>query len=215
MSDFKYFTRAEFKKLTATIRRNKTIEARRDLNWISIMRYTGIRLCVMRQFTLEDAQNCIAKGRFIARAETNKGGVRKDLTVRKSKAVDMLLTEKVKEALIDLIDMRREYKAIHSSPELILSRIGKGLSARSYQDRLDQWKTIAGLKHCEGVSVHGLRHTYAMMWLESSSNVLGSELKALRQLSKNMNHSSINSTLIYLDALSKDQVELCEQAAAL
>lgn len=211
---FHYFTRKEYKKLIATLKRDNSYTAQRDLQWITIMRYTGIRLCVMRQFTVEDAQSCIATGRFMARAETNKGGVRKDGTVRKKKRVDMLLTEKVKKALVVLI---RQHHG--DAAELVVTRRdGKGMSARSFQKNFNQWKQKAELSQCAEVTVHGLRHTYAMEWLKSSSAVLAGEfkeIKALRQLQKNMNHNSIDSTMIYLDALSKEDIEICEKAAAL
>jgi len=56
--------------------------------------------------------------------------------------------------------------------------------------------------HKKGVSVHTLRHSYATHLLEAGVN--------LRVIQKNMGHTQLETTMIYLHLTQKGQEDACQ-----
>ncbi len=70
---------------------------------------------------------------------------------------------------------------------MFLSRNGKRLGTRSFQQRLQQWATRQGIPG--RVHPHMLRHSFASHMLESSG-----DLRAVQEL---LGHADISTTQVY------------------
>ena len=98
----------------------------------------------------------------------------------------------------------RRYWLTHRNPRLIFPAVGRGgqsgptsqmpMSIEGVQGALRKAKHAAGIKK-KGVSVHTLRHSYATHLLEAGVN--------LRVIQKNLGHSNIETTMIYLHLTNK------------
>jgi integrase/recombinase XerC len=93
---------------------------------------------------------------------------------------------KAREALRDWIKVRPQLLKTPSSA-LFISRIGRPLSMRNIQSRVELWARRLGLP--EGVSPHTFRHSFATHLLESSG-----DLRAVQEL---LGHADISTTQIY------------------
>jgi integrase/recombinase XerC len=93
---------------------------------------------------------------------------------------------KAREALRDWIKVRPQLLKSPSSA-LFISRIGRPLSMRNIQSRVEHWARRLGLP--EGVSPHTFRHSFATHLLESSG-----DLRAVQEL---LGHADISTTQIY------------------
>ena len=72
-------------------------------------------------------------------------------------------------------------------PALFVSKLGKRISARNVQKRMEQWGLKQGIS--SHISPHKLRHSFATHVLESSSN-----LRAVQEL---LGHENISTTQVY------------------
>jgi len=98
----------------------------------------------------------------------------------------------------------RRYWRTHRNPRLIFPAVGRSgqegptsqipMSIEGVQGALRKAKYAAGIKK-KGVSVHTLRHSYATHLLEAGVN--------LRIIQKNLGHSNIETTMIYLHLTNK------------
>ncbi len=98
----------------------------------------------------------------------------------------------------------RRYWITHRNPRLIFPAVGRGgqdgptsqipMSIEGVQGALRRAKYATGIKK-KGVSVHTLRHSYATHLLEAGVN--------LRIIQKNLGHSNIETTMIYLHLTNK------------
>lgn len=98
----------------------------------------------------------------------------------------------------------RRYWLTHRNPRLIFPAVGRGgqdgptsqvpMSIEGVQGALRKARFAASIKK-KGVSVHTLRHSYATHLLEAGVN--------LRVIQKNLGHSSIETTMVYLHLTNK------------
>jgi integrase/recombinase XerC len=93
---------------------------------------------------------------------------------------------KAREALRDWIKVRPQLEKAPTAA-LFISRIGRPLSARNIQARVEHWARRLGLP--QGVSPHTFRHSFATHLLESSG-----DLRAVQEL---LGHADISTTQIY------------------
>jgi len=105
----------------------------------------------------------------------------------------------------------RRYWLTHRHPQLLfpaLGRNGKGakeaqtpMAKSSVQGAFRRAKGDAGVRK-KGVSVHTLRHSYATHLLEAGVN--------LRVIQKNMGHTQLETTMIYLHLTQKGHEDACQ-----
>jgi integrase/recombinase XerC len=93
---------------------------------------------------------------------------------------------KAREALRDWIKVRPQLEKT-ASAAMFISRVGRPLSNRNIQARVEYWAKRLGLP--QGVSPHTFRHSFATHLLESSG-----DLRAVQEL---LGHSDIGTTQIY------------------
>jgi integrase/recombinase XerC len=93
---------------------------------------------------------------------------------------------KAREALRDWLKVRPQLEK-SVSPSLFISRIGRRLSNRNIQARVDHWARKLGLP--QSVSPHTFRHSFATHLLESSG-----DLRAVQEM---LGHADIGTTQIY------------------
>jgi site-specific recombinase XerD len=109
------------------------------------------------------------------------------------------------------LHLLRRYWVTHRHPSLLFparGRNGKGakeaqtpMAKSSVQGAFRRAKVAAGI-HKKGVSVHTLRHSYATHLLEAGVN--------LRIIQKNMGHTQLETTMIYLHLTQKGQEDACQ-----
>ena len=105
----------------------------------------------------------------------------------------------------------RRYWITHRHPQLLfpaLGRNGKGatksqtpMAKSSVQGAFRRAKGDAGIRK-KGVSVHTLRHSYATHLLEAGVN--------LRVIQKNMGHTQLETTMIYLHLTQNGHDDACQ-----
>ena len=109
------------------------------------------------------------------------------------------------------LHLLRRYWVTHRHPSPLfpaLGRNGKGakeaqtpMAKSSVQGAFRRAKYDAGIRK-KGVSVHTLRHSYATHLLEAGVN--------LRIIQKNMGHTQLETTMIYLHLTQKGQEDACQ-----
>ena len=178
----KYLTEAEERQLFKHIKQFSEVTARRDYAWMRVLRYTGIRVSTMAQFTVADALDSIAKGRLIRRNEISK----------RNKGGHTHLLEVAKKALKDLLKIREEmgYSNRDESQPLVMSRQHGGLKVRSYQTACTQWGKRAGLP--VPLTPHVFRHTLGKRIVAKSSSA---EPRNIVQ--SQLGHADLSTTAIY------------------
>jgi len=192
----RYFTPSDERQFFKTVGQFSSVLAQRDLNFMLLMRRTGIRVTAMSLFTVGDAEIALLEGRFIIRDEISKG----------NKGYELNLTNAARINLRKLLKIRTDmgYGRDVSLP-LLMSRNHRGLSVRSIQDRVKHWRELAGLS-CD-VSPHWFRHTLAKR-IMSNSTARDPRLVVMDALG----HDSFDSTLIYIQP-DKEEVNLALEEA--
>jgi site-specific recombinase XerD len=109
------------------------------------------------------------------------------------------------------LHLLRRYWLTHRHPQLLfpaLGRNGKGakeaqtpMAKSSVQGAFRRAKYDAGIRK-KAVSVHTLRHSYATHLLEAGVN--------LRVIQKNMGHTQLETTMIYLHLTQKGHEDACQ-----
>ena len=196
-----YFTEQEEKKLFKTVKQTMGFYAKRDYYWMLLMRETAVRLGVlagpdankakryelaMTGLTVHDAELSIEEGYLVFDSINNKN--------RKKHMV--ALTKSAIEALRELLKLHMEmsqgweWETPRLERPLFLSRNQKAMSRRSFQARFAQWCRVAEVP--EGTP-HWLRHTWAIRYLERSTN----PSMALRHVQAVLGHTNISTTSVY------------------
>lgn len=177
----RYFTQSEERKLFATVKRDSTIEARRDYAWMQLLRHTGIRVGTLSLLNVLDAKEALEGGDLVLRAEITK----------RKQGGQVFLTVKAKAALRELLKIRSK-QGWPDSPDapLIYSRNRSRMSIRSYEARTRYWCKAAGLK-VRGTP-HWFRHTLAKRIMQNSTAT-----DPLGVVSSVLGHASISSTTFY------------------
>ncbi|MCW5625965.1 MAG: tyrosine-type recombinase/integrase [Burkholderiales bacterium] len=188
----RYLTQAEQRRLLGVVANCSGFYALRDLWWLRLLLATGLRVQEFSRVTVGDARFALATGWLYIPAAHRKGreGAKRDHHVP--------VTQPVREALDALLAINPQIGGATPSEDdpLVWSRVGRPMSVRSYQARLQFWGAQAGLP---GVSPHWLRHSRAMniMRRSRSHDPRGVVQGAL-------GHASISSTGIYTRITKED-----------
>ncbi len=199
----RYYTEAQEKILFKTVDEQKKVLARRDAQWMHLLRNTGMRIGILAGkdlkqdgkkmghvagFTVGEAKHTIASGYFEFRGDVKKGGHGQRL----------MATKKAIVCLKELLKIRKEmgYVLEHDGP-LIMGQKGAGLSVRQFQERFKYWANKAGLQG----SPHWMRHTAAKRIMQNST---AEDPRAIVQ--SVLDHQDINTTYIYTMP-DKEEVE--------
>lgn len=193
----RYLKETEERQLFQTLRQFADVQARRDHAWMRLLRQTGIRVGSLAGLTVHDAQLALATKRLVLRAESAKGG----------HGYDVPVNTKARAALKDLLKVRREqgHAPLPDAP-LIMSRHHRGMSIRSFQDRMRKWVRAAGLQ--VEASPHWFRHTLAKRIVQRST---ASDPRAIVQ--HVLGHHSIMSTCVYTGPDREDEERAMEEAS--
>ena len=144
----------------------------RDLAMFELMYSSGLRLAELVSINLTDID--FGQRQLIV---TGKGNKTRYLPVG-SRAI---------EAIRRWLGIRSDFCKDEDHEALFISRLGKRISARNVQCRLDALVKRRSLD--QPLSPHALRHSFATHLLESSG-----DLRAVQEL---LGHANINSTQIY------------------
>lgn len=177
----RYLTQAEERALMRHVAQYADLLAQRDVQWMILLRQTGLRVGTLAQLTVGDALEILETGRVLVANEIAKGG----------RGYELPLNKAARTALRKLLDIRREqgHRAVPSEP-LLMSRKRRGLSVRSLQARMQGWVRDARLP--VGASPHWLRHTLAKRLMERSES---SDPQAIVQIV--LGHRHRQTTAIY------------------
>lgn len=187
----RYLTEGEQQLLLKTINQFAAVHARRDSAWIRLLMHSGMRVGEFSSMTVGDALAALQTGYIFIPKARRKG---------KNEDHSVLVTQPVREALFDLLHIRREMGfAASSNAPLVMSRKRQGMTVRAYQQRVSFWAIKAEL-HLPA-SPHWFRHTRAMniMRRTTSRDPRGVVQAAL-------GHVSISSTAVYT-RLSREDLE--------
>ena len=180
---YRYLTQPEERQLFRTVRAVDDALAKRDLAWMQLMRATGIRVGALSRLTVADARQALAEGRLTIRGDINKRGKTHVVSLHSmgTRALTQLLR----------IRARQGHPADPAAPLIMSRQGGRGLSVRTYQERLRKWVLASGLGM--QVTPHWFRHTLAKRMLDNST----SPAKALGIVQRVLGHSDINTTTVY------------------
>lgn len=199
----KYLTLDEQKQLTKTVWGAK--HAERDATIIELFLNSGLRVSEMAGLLVGDVRN---KQRLFVRPEIAKRRQRSTPEGKpRPNSRFVPLHVKAQDLIHTWIRMKLERReSIEDSAPLFVSRLGEPLTKRALQGMVEKWMVKAGLVSGTGealFSVHSLRHTFAIQFLERN----GQSTKALRSLQKILGHASLSSTGVYLEATDKEMAE--------
>jgi len=184
-----YLTEDEQKTLLGTVKRYTDVLARRDYAWIRLLRDTGFRITEFSLITVNTALVSLQTGYIYIPREHRKG---------KKRDHSKLVTEPVRAALLDLLDIRREMGYLDDGDvPLVMSRKHVGMSVRAFQHRLAQWARDAGIQG--NVSPHWMRHTRGMNIMRRTQ---AKDPRGIVQVE--LGHSTISSTGVYTGVTRED-----------
>jgi site-specific recombinase XerC len=193
----RYLTEEEEKALFKHVAKFGDVLARRDHQWMLLMRHTALRVCSLAALTVGDARTALRTDSLELRDEDSKGG----------HGYEIQFTVTAKKAVKRLLEIREEqgHLPISSAP-LLMSRKRAGLSVRSLQARMREWVIGAGLP--VSASPHWLRHTMAKRMVancKAPDAIVGVQLA--------LGHRRIQTTMVYLMPSRQDVREAMEMAA--
>jgi len=190
----RYLKRDEEKRLLAHVAQFRDLLARRDCQWMRLLRHSGIRVGSMAAVTVGDARDAAALKRLKLRRA--KGG----------RVYEVPLNSEARAAVRELLKIRREqgHPMIDDEP-LVMSRKHKGLAVRSFQARMRKWVREAGLD--VEASPHWFRHTLAKRLMKQST---AEDPRGIVQGA--MGHASTQSTDVYTLPDREDLERAMEEA---
>lgn len=178
-----FLTSSEQRKLLQTLRSTKGSKAQRDLCFISLMLFTGIRVNSLVGLLI-DGVNLDEKKLTI---RTKGGSTQK-----------IFLNGKIRIILKNFLKQRA--KSSSHSNALFLSNRNTRITSRQVAFRVKHWVDKAGIS--KNISPHSLRHTFATELLRKTSN--------LRLVQKALGHEYLETTKIYTHILDDELSDALE-----
>lgn len=193
----RFLTEEEEQQLFKHMKRYTDVLARRDLQWMLLMRRTALRVSSLAALTVGDAKTALRTGSLELRDEDCKGG----------RGYEIQIEKRARSALLALLAIRSEqgFEPIETEP-LLMSRKRNGLSVRSLQARMREWVTEARLP--VNASPHWLRHTMAKRMVAGCPAP-----DTIVRVQLALGHRSIKTTMTYLLPSREDVLSAMEAAA--
>lgn len=187
----RYLTDTEQTLLLSTVKQFSDVLARRDYAWMRLLNDTGFRVTEFSLMTVRDAMTALQSGYIFIPREHRKG---------KKRDHSKLVTEPVRRALLDLLDIRREMGYLDDGEvPLVMSRKHGVMSVRAYQQRVALWAQFAGIPG--NVSPHWFRHTRAMNIMRRTTS---NDPRGIVQAE--LGHANIASSGIYTTVSREDLI---------
>lgn len=187
-----YLLESEEKKLFAAIKSRKGPQAERDYVLVRLCRATGLRRSEALALNVGDVfgRECLEVDERIAR----KGSVGQ-----------VYIPKDMQDLLLRFMRLKKKWgESVDFAEPLFVSRKGKRLSPRAFNDLMDKWCAAAGIGK---FSPHALRHTKGHRIMDDCRHLSPEEAaKKLLFAQKQLRHKSITSTAIYT-APTKEEME--------
>ncbi|MEN6629292.1 MAG: tyrosine-type recombinase/integrase [Sulfuricella sp.] len=189
----RYLTEDEQRLLLSTVKQFADVYATRDFAWMRLLINSGLRIGEFSKVTVGDGIQALKTGYLFIPKNRRKGKPesRRDHSV--------LVTQPVREALLDLLGLR---DGAELDEALVISRKSgsrgwAGLSVRAFEQRTAYWAKLAQLP--AGVSPHWFRHTRAMNIMH---NTTSKDPRGVVQAT--LGQASISSTSVYTGITKED-----------
>jgi integrase len=178
-----YLTEAEEKRLFRCMKDRNSQQAQRDLVLLKICRGLGLRRGEALALNVGD----------VARLD------RLDINVRiaeKGGVGDLYIPMDIQALIRQFILKKRRWgEDVSAEAPLFVSKKGRRLSARAFNDLMDKWCAEAGIPR---YTPHALRHTKAQRIMADMAMLAPEEhMKKLLFVKRQLRHKSINATAIY------------------
>ncbi len=178
-----YLTEIEERKLFNLLKNRKDKQAERDYALLKLCRMTGLRRGEALALNVGDVygKDQIAVDERIA---------------EKGATGEVYLPIDLQEILKKFIKLKKGWgESLDDTAPLFVSKKGKRLSLRSFNDIMDKWCVAADIPR---YTPHALRHTKAHRIMDDVKHLSDDEKqKALLFTNKQLRHKSINATMIY------------------
>jgi integrase/recombinase XerC len=191
-----YLTEAEEKKLFSFLRGLKACQAERDYVLLKLCRLTGIRRGEALALNVGDV---IQKDRLVIDERIAEKGATGEVSICKE----------LQEAIVRLLKLKRFWvESLEDDAPLFVSRKGKRLSIRAFNDLMDKWCRLAGIPR---YTPHALRHTKAQRIMSDSRHLDEDERKkVLLFANRQLRHKSLSATMVYTQPTKEEMTRVGE-----
>jgi len=178
-----YLTEIEERKLFNLLKNRKDKQAERDYALLKLCRMTGLRRGEALALNIADVYG--------------KDHITIDERIAEKGATgEVYLPIDLQEILKRFMKLKKSWgESMEDGAPLFVSKKGKRLSLRSFNDIMDKWCAAADIPR---YTPHALRHTKAHRIMDDVKHLTDEEKqKALLFTNKQLRHKSINATMIY------------------
>lgn len=178
-----YLTEQEEKTLFAHLKRLKDWQAERDFALLKLTRLLGLRRVEALRLNVGDVMgktSLVIDERIAAKGGTGT----------------LPIPVELQEILKRYLRLKRQRgESLADEAPLFVSRRGRRLSVRAFNDLVAKWCAEAGIAP---ITPHGLRHTKAQRIIHDTRYLTDEErARALQFANRQLRHRSMNATLIY------------------
>ena len=191
-----YLTEREEKKLFGFLKVRKDAQAERDYVLLKLCRLTGLRRGEALALNVGD----------VAGADRLVIGER---IAEKGATGEVSLCRELREIIAGHLKQKRSRREpLDDDAPLFVSRKGKRLSMRAFNDLMDKWCGEAGIGR---YTPHALRHTKAQRIMNDRKHLSDEERrKSLLFVNRQLRHRSMNSTLVYTQPTKEEMARIGE-----
>jgi len=178
-----FLTEPEQRRLLQTLRSTKGMLAQRDLCFVTLLLFTGIRVDALVGLNLADIN--LEEKKLVVRTKGNR--------VQK-----IFLNGKIR--IILKAFLKHRLNELAGTDALLLSNRKTRITSRQIAFRVKYWIAKAGIT--KSISPHSLRHTFATQLLRKTNN--------LRLVQKALGHENLETTQIYTHILDDELSDALE-----
>jgi integrase/recombinase XerC len=192
-----YLTEKEEKTLFGFLKTRKDVQGERDYVLLKLCRATALRRGEALSLNVGDIIN---KDKIIVN----------ERICEKGSLGEIYLPLEIQELLKRFLRLKRNWgESLEDDSPLFISRKKQRLSPRSFNDLMNKWCQLAGIKQRFGP--HSLRHTKMRRIIDDCKYLSDEEKqKALLFANKQARHKSLNSTMVYLQPTKEEMMKVAE-----